>query len=193
MDEPFGPAGLAHGPDEGGRITTSPKARLDHVCTIRKQVRGSHFNVVHRLMSDLRRKRRWRRDFLCAHRQTEGGGWGWGRQAGAAAHLSVLGGRGRRCSRRGTASSRVIVRQEVLILIAPAQKRRFQRRSTVEVVRIARGHGAAGHYAQPCDPVGWAGLSHRHRPCLLPQARGGWPSSMARVAEIIYHQEIASR
>ena len=48
----------------------------------------------------------------------------------------------------------------------------------MEEVRIARGHEAVGDGAESCGAVGWAGLTHRHRPCMLPQARGEGASSM---------------
>ena len=52
---------------EGWLDTTAPNERLAHVWTIRKQLRHSHLKIVHRSLSDLRRKRRWRREFgLCA-------------------------------------------------------------------------------------------------------------------------------
>ena len=72
-----------------------------------------------------------------------------------------------------------------ILFRAPAQKGRSSEGCETDKVSFARVHGAAGHYAQPCDPVGWAGLNHRHRPCLLPQARGGWPSSMEIARKLI--------
>ena len=85
------------------------------------------------------------------------------------------------CPSRRTLRSRPLVcgrRRRAGCFHRTCTKTEIERRWEPDQVSFAQGHGAAGHYARPCGPVGWARLTHGERPCLLPQALGERASSM---------------